>query len=93
MAKKLVQTISAPATVTEGGKAKPQIIAKVKDGLKLRGARAAWYELLQKHEGKPVQDFLAAATKTPPSMPKSGVPEKASGWFRYFVRSGIASVQ
>lgn len=85
-------TISAPATVV-GNKAKPQVIVKVKAGMKYRGARQAWYEVLCKHEGKPAQDFLAACTTNPPSTPKSGVVEKASGWLRYFTRSGVATLQ
>ena len=86
------QTVSAPATVTDQGTAKPVLITSVKAGVKYRGAREAWYKVLCDHEGKPAADFLAACTKTPPSLPKSGVPEKASGWLRYFLRSGVAKL-
>ena len=88
---KKVDVVAAPARV-EGNKAKPMIIASVKAGVKYRGARQAWYEVLQKHEGKPAADYLAACTTKPPSTPKSGVVEKASGWLRYFVRSGVAKL-
>jgi len=93
MAKKIKAVVQAPANVTEKGTAKPQIIATVKANVKYRGARAAWYEVLVKHEGKPAGDFLAATTAKPPSVPKSGTPEPSSGWLRYFVRSGIATLQ
>lgn len=85
-------TIAAPATVTAQGTAKPVVIAAVKAGIKYRGARAAWYAVLQQHQGKPAADFLAATTKAPPSLPASGVQENSSGWLRFFVRSGIATL-
>jgi hypothetical protein len=85
-------TVAAPATVTAQGTAKPQVISAVKAGIKYRGARAAWYAVLQAHQGKPAADFLAACTKSPPSLPESGVAEKPSGWLRYFVRSGVATL-
>lgn len=88
-----VGTVAAPTNVTPEGKAKPQIIKAVKAGIKYRGARAAWYEVLQAHEGKPAADFLAATTATPPSLPKSGVQEKSSGWLGFFVRTGIATLE
>lgn len=88
-----VGTVAAPTNVTPDGKAKPQIIKTVKAGVKYRGARAAWYEVLCAHEGKPAADFLAATTAKAPSLPKSGVQEKASGWLGYFVRTGVAVLE
>jgi hypothetical protein len=85
-------TVSAPVTVTPEGKAKPQVILEVKAGVKYRGARAAWYERLCKFEGKPAADYLADTTANPPSLPKSGVQEKATGWLGFFTRTGIAKV-
>lgn len=86
-----VQVVAAPATV-QGNVAKPQVIVSVKAGIKYRGARAAWYTVLQAHQGKPAADFLAACTSQPPSTPKSGVVEKPSGWLSYFVRTGVATL-
>ena len=86
------QTVSAPATVTPEGTAKPLLISSVRAGVKYRGAREAWYVVLQQYQGKPAADFLAHCTKTPPSLPKSGVAEKPSGWLRYFLRSGVAKL-
>jgi hypothetical protein len=87
------QTVDAPATVTPEGTAKAVIIASVKAGVKYRGAREAWYKVLCAHEGKPAADYLAHCTQNPPSTPKSGVVEKASGWLRYFLRSGVVTLQ
>lgn len=86
------KTVAAPTTVTSKGTAKPQVIRVTKANVKFRGARAAWYAVLLQHNGKPAADFLAATTAKPPSVPKSGVPEPASGWLRYFTRSGIAEL-
>lgn len=82
--------VNAPVAVTT--KATKPGILQVKAGGSFRGARAAWYEMLQKYDGKPVADFLAAAQDKPPSLPKSGVAEKPSGWLRYFQRAQVASV-
>jgi len=81
--------VQAPVNVTATGKAQPQIIASVKAGIKYRGARAAWYAVAQAHVGQPAQAYLAACTAKPPSLPKSGVAEPATGWLRYFVRTGV----
>lgn len=87
------QQIAAPAAVTSKGTAKALNITVGKTNVKFRGARAAWYEVLLQYNGKPAADFLAHCTKSPPSTPKSGVPEPASGWLRYFTRSGIAELK
>lgn len=67
----------------------------VKGSMAYRGARQAWYQLLVAHAGKPASAFIAAATANPPSLPQkgkgAGKPEPASGWLRYFVRTGVAS--
>lgn len=73
----------------------PQVIKTVKPGVVFKGARAAWYAVLCAHEGKPVAEFYKATSApdgTPPSLPKSGVAEKPSGWLGFFVRSGIATL-
>jgi hypothetical protein len=86
------KVVSAPATVTSKGTAKPQVIKVLKANVKYRGARAEWYAMLLEYNGKEAGDFLAQATKSPPSVPKSGVAEPPSGWLRYFLRSGIAEL-
>lgn len=92
-ASKLGAVVQAPTNVTASGKAQPQVITAVKAGVKYRGARAAWYAVLQAHQGQTAAAFLAATTAKPPSLPKSGVAEPATGWLRYFVRSGVATVK
>jgi len=44
------------------------------------------------HNGKPAADFLAACTATPPSLPKSGKPEPATGWLAWFARNGYVTL-
>jgi hypothetical protein len=56
-----------------------------------KGARQAWYTSLQGYAGKPVNAWLAHVAANPPSLPASGKPEPVSGWWRYFVRHGIAA--
>ena len=92
-----VKVQAAPAVVQSptkvvNGQAQPMVITSVKSGVALRGARAAWYAVLQQHAGRPASEFLAFCTAQPPSLPKSGVAEKATGWLRYFVRTGIATL-
>lgn len=74
----------------------PQTL-KVKAGLKYRGARQAWYEVLCAYDGKPVSDFLAAVEANRPSKygaksKHAGTPEPVAGWFRFFVRTGAATL-
>lgn len=66
-------------------------LLKVKAGQKYRGAREAWYQVLQQYDGKPVDSFLEATAKKPPSLPKSGKQEKSAGWLRFFERTGVAT--
>jgi hypothetical protein len=86
------QGAQVAGTVQGNQAVNPQVIAKVKAGVVYRGARAAWYKALVEHEGKPVKEFYEATAKTPPSLPKSGTAELPSGWLRFFVRGGIATL-
>lgn len=83
-------TTSAPATPAPAPKAE---VLAVKTGLKFRGARAAWYEVLCAHDGQPPKAFLDACVASPPSLTKKGTAENPTGWLRYFVRTGAASVK
>jgi hypothetical protein len=70
---------------------------KVKAGLKFRGARQAWYEALLAYDGKPAAEFLAHVEATRPSKygaksKHAGTPEPVAGWFRFFVRTGVATL-
>lgn len=79
-------------TVVKEGKALPGVL-KVKPGMALRGARDLWYKVLLAHDGKPVAEFLAKCKETPPSLPKSGIAEKPSGWLKYFLRTQACVVE
>jgi len=80
----------APVATTPSKAAAPAVVKILKADSKLRGAREAWFKRLCEYDGKPVADFYASAKETPPSVPKSGVAEKATGWFSWFKRNGLA---
>ena len=65
---------------------------QVKQGVALRGARAAWYGVLCQYHGQPAAAFLAHCAANPPSLPKSGVAEAPQGWLSWFTRQGIATL-
>lgn len=65
---------------------------QVKQGAKLRGARALWYAALLAHNGQPAAAYLAACASNPPSLPKSGVAEPPQGWLSWFVRNGLCQL-
>jgi hypothetical protein len=90
---------NAPADTAKAMSGDAKVVTKVvgnlqvkMEGVSLRGARAAWYTVLQAHNGKPAQTYLEETAKTPPSLPKSGRAENPSGWLRWFVRNGIATI-
>lgn len=91
---KAVQAAGAvPAVVLQGngGTAAPAVLA-VKPGMQYRGARAAWYAVLLAHNGQPAAAYLAACAANPPSLTKKGTAENPTGWLRYFVRTGVATL-
>lgn len=90
---------STPAAQAPAEASKPAVktvvsgVLKVKmEGVALRGARDAWYQVLKAHDGKPAQEYLEVTGKNHPSLPKSGRAENPSGWLRWFVRNGIATI-
>ena len=89
-------TVAATTAVVGAGTAQAKVVPGVLQVTPakgaLRGARAAWYAVLLQYNGKPVAEFLAATTATPPSLPKSGKAENPTGWLGWFKRQGIAAV-
>lgn len=79
---------AAPAAAA----AVPGTIHVTKAQQKYEGARAAWYAALLQHDGKAADDFVAACTKRPPALPKSGKAEDPRGWLRWFVRGRVAKL-
>lgn len=69
---------------------KPKVL-RVKAGAKYRGAREAWYKVLQEYDGKTAAQFLEATAKKAPSLTKRGTAEKPTGWLRFFQRQGVVS--
>lgn len=92
-AAKAATTVAQPAGAA-GATAQAATILhlQVKQGVAMRGARAAWYAVLVQHNGQPAAAYLAACKAVPPSLPKSGVPEAPQGWLSYFVRTGVVTL-
>jgi hypothetical protein len=59
---------------------------------KATSARALWFAAVSKCNGKTPEEFVEAATKTPPALKKDGKPEHPAGWLRYFVKEGIVAL-
>lgn len=78
------KTTETPAPVA------PQIM-RVKEGLKFRGARESWYNLLLQHNGQDAGSFIEAAKANPPCLTKKGTAEDPRGWLRFFVRNEVVS--
>ncbi len=76
-----------------GAEAGSVVKLAVKPGLKLRGAREAWYARLNEFNGKTEQEFVESATKKPPALTKAGTGENPRGWLRYFQRSGVLELK
>lgn len=89
-----VATNTNPTTAPNAGpqyRPVPGTLA-VKAGLSYKGARAAWYAVLQAHNGQPANNYLAACVAKPPSLPASGRAESPTGWLATFVRWGVCTV-
>ena len=71
----------------------PTKVIKAKVNLKYEGARAAWYQALCAHDGKAPEAFLETCAKSPPVLTKGGKAEDPRGWLRFFIRTGVASVE
>ena len=64
-------------------------LTKNTPSFKKGSARAKWFTAIKRYDNKPVDDFVAAATKKPPVLNKHGEAESPSGWVRYFVREEV----
>lgn len=83
------------AAPTPAPAARPNVIKVLKPDATFRGstARSAWFARLKEFNGKSEGEFLESTTKNPPALTKNGTPEPPSGWVRFFVRSGVLSLQ
>lgn len=52
-------------------------------------SRAKWFTAIKRYDGKDVEVFVAATTKKPPVLTKSGEGEPPAGWIRYFEREEV----
>lgn len=73
-----------------------KVVPGVKANFRTGSARAAYWSVLQAHNGKPLSAFVAACAANPPSVPQrgklTGKPEPISGWVSWFTRNGFITV-
>ena len=59
-------------------------------------ARQRWLDRLVEFENRPIDDFIASVTASPPSTPDSGILEgqlePPQGWINFFEREGILTL-
>ena len=72
---------------------KISIIKDRKVNFRADTARALYYQTLAAHNGKSAESLLKAWDTKPPKLPKSGKPEKASGWLAFFVGEGYCEIK
>lgn len=91
------KTAAAPAQKVEAAPAaapaRPSKIKVVKADTKYRGAREAWFNRLKEFDGKTEGEFLADTRERPPALTRNQTAENPTGWMRFFVRSGVATLQ
>lgn len=76
-----------------------KVIKQPEKPFKADSAREAWWDRVQKFDGKSVEAFLAGVTKNPPSLQpngkfgKAGKVESPMGWVGYFTRSELVKIE
>lgn len=83
----------AAAPVAAAPPARPSKIKVTKPDTKFRGARELWFNRLKEFDGKTEGEFLADTRERPPALTKNQTAENPTGWMRYFVRTGVVSLQ
>ncbi len=78
-------TPAAPASIHDSDTIS---VNKADSPYRVNSARAAWWEFMQRYDGKPVAAFVEDAQQQPPSRPKSGKGEPPVSWIRFFVNDG-----
>ncbi len=73
--------------------ARPQKLKVLKKDQKFRGARDAWFARLVEFDGKTEGEYLESCKEKPPALTKNGSAENPTGWVRFFVRTGVLSIQ
>jgi hypothetical protein len=63
---------------------------------KAGSARDLWFQRVAAYDGKPLADYVADATKSPPSLPEKGKAtgklESVPGWARWFAKQGLVNI-
>lgn len=66
---------------------KKSVKLRVKKDVEYRGMRAAWYDLIQKCDGKDLDTFFSVAERQAPND------ERPRGWLRFFIREGVVTLR
>ena len=73
-----------------------KVVKGVTANFRPNSARAKYYEAITAFNGKPVQAFVEAVAKAPPSVPSrgklAGKAEPVTGWVSYFIRNGYITL-
>lgn len=73
-----------------------KLVPNVKANFRQGTARAAYWQAIQKYNGKSVAAFAKACAANPPSTPQrgklAGKQEPVSGWLSWFVRNGYITL-
>lgn len=88
-----VKTGPAAVKAEAAPPARPSKIKILKPETKFRGARESWFLKLKEFEGKTEGEYIQAMKDKPPALTKNGTAENPTGWVRYFVRTGVLSLQ
>jgi len=76
-----------------------KVIKQPEKPFKAESARDAWWDRVQKFDGKSVEEFVADVTKNPPSLQpngkfgKAGKVEPPMGWVGYFTRTELVKIE
>jgi hypothetical protein len=83
---------STPAVATPAVAAPVQYIQLTgkPSNYKAGSARDVWFQLVAQYDGKPLAEFVAAGTASPPSLPTKGKSagklESVPGWVTFFAK-------
>lgn len=87
------KTEAAPKAASASAPARPEKLKVLKKDTKYRGARAEWFARLLEYDGKTQGEYIESCKEKPPAMTKNNTAENPTGWVRFFVRTGVLSVQ
>lgn len=96
MTKTKEKATAKPEAKPEAGKVTRIASVKAECPFRANTARSAWWELAKAYEGKPVAEFIAAATENPPSYhvrgKKAGQAEDPTEWLLWMAKPQVGAI-